>query len=183
MIEIELATSIHVEAVGRLFDLYRRFYECDPDLDLATSYIRERIERGESFIHVATIDGEAIGFVQSYPSFCSVDAIKRHVLYDLYVDESHRDVGVGAQLMDAARMQRSPTGRSGSISRPHTTTPGQHLYEKLGYERVEGSLPILSSFSRAVQPTRPGRFSPRSWRGPPERRRRAQGRHTSRSGR
>ena len=47
MIEIEQATSIHIEAVGRLFDLYRRFYECDPDLDLATSYIRERIERGE----------------------------------------------------------------------------------------------------------------------------------------
>ena len=103
MIEIEQATSIHIEAVGRLFDLYRRFYECDPDLDLATSYIRERIERGESFIHVATIDGEAIGFVQSYPTFCSVDAIKRHVLYDLYVDESHRDAGVGARLMDAAR--------------------------------------------------------------------------------
>ena len=103
MIEIEQATSIHIEAVGRLFDLYRRFYECDPDLDLATSYIRERIEQGESFIHVATIDGEAIGFVQSYPTFCSVGAIKRHVLYDLYVDESHRDAGVGARLMDAAR--------------------------------------------------------------------------------
>lgn len=139
MIEIEQATSIHVEAVGRLFDLYRRFYECDPDLDLATSYIRERIERGESFIHVATIDGEAIGFVQSYPSFCSVDAIKRHVLYDLYVDESHRDAGVGAQLMDAARDAAIADGaKRVDLETAHDNAPGQHLYEKLGYERVEG---------------------------------------------
>ena len=143
--------------------MYRRFYECDPDLDLATSYIRERIERGESFIHVATIDGEAIGFVQSYPTFCSVDAIKRHVLYDLYVDESHRDAGVGAQLMDAARDAAIADGaKRVDLETAHDNAPGQHLYEKLGYERVEGfftySLALLPSGSahetRKVQPAK-----------------------------
>ena len=139
MTEIERATSTHVEPVGRLFDLYRRFYECDPDLDLATSYIRERIERGESFIHVATIDGEAVGFVQSYPTFCSVDAIKRHVLYDLCVAEAHRNAGIGAGLMNAARDAAIADGaKRVDLETAHDNAPGQHLYERLGYERVEG---------------------------------------------
>ena len=139
MIEIERATSTHVEPVGRLFDLYRRFYECDPDLDLATSYIRERIEREESLIHVAVADGEVVGFVQSYPTFCSVDAVKRHVLYDLYVDEAHRNAGVGARLMNAARDAAIADGaKRVDLETAHDNAPGQHLYEKLGYERVEG---------------------------------------------
>lgn len=139
MIEIERATETHVEQVGRLFDLYRRSYDCEPDLELATTYIRERIARGESIIHVALLDGEAVGFVQSYATFCSVDAIKRHVLYDLYVDEAHRDDGIGARLMDAARDAAIADGaKRVDLETAHDNAPGQHLYEKLGYERVEG---------------------------------------------
>ena len=38
-----------------------------------------------------------------YPSFCSVDAVKIYILYDLYVDDSGRNLGVGASLMDKAK--------------------------------------------------------------------------------
>ncbi|MGY8796149.1 MAG: GNAT family N-acetyltransferase, partial [Woeseiales bacterium] len=83
--EIVKADGRHIAEVSRLFDLYRQFYECDADLDLATRFITERIERDESDIFVAVLDEKAGGFVQLYPSFCSVDAVKIYILYDLYV--------------------------------------------------------------------------------------------------
>ena len=96
------ANKAHIAEVSRLFDLYRQFYDCEADLPLATRFITERIERGESDIFVA-VDGEtASGFVQLYPSFCSVDAIKIYILYDLYVDADARRTGVGEQLMQRA---------------------------------------------------------------------------------
>ena len=33
----------HAPQIGQLFDLYRQFYQCSADLDLAIRYITERI--------------------------------------------------------------------------------------------------------------------------------------------
>ena len=48
--DIVKATPEHVSEVGRLFDLYRQFYECEPDLELATNFIAERIANDEADI-------------------------------------------------------------------------------------------------------------------------------------
>jgi len=66
--------------VSRLFDMYRQFYECPPDLHLATQFIKARIENEESDIFLAIDNDSAFGFIQLYPSFCSVQAIKIYVL-------------------------------------------------------------------------------------------------------
>ena len=100
--EIVKANREHIEEVSRLFDLYRQFYECTPDLELATRFITERIEREESDIFVAINGDKASGFVQLYPSFCSVDAVKIYILYDLYVDADKRKSGIGEKLMNKA---------------------------------------------------------------------------------
>ena len=59
------AESIHIEQVGKLFDLYRQFYKYDSNLITSTNYIKDRINNKESKIFIAiNKDNEAIGFVQ-----------------------------------------------------------------------------------------------------------------------
>ena len=135
--EITKATEEHVPEVARLFDLYRQFYECDADLDLATQFISDRIERGESDIFVAIDGDKALGFTQLYPSFCSVDAAKIYILYDLFVDADGRNAGIGARLMNAATdWARSNGATRLDLLTENNNLPGQHLYEKLGYVRT-----------------------------------------------
>ena len=138
--EIVRANSSHIPEIGRLFDLYRQFYDCEPDLALATRYISERMGNNESVIFVATADDGLQGFVQLYPSFCSVQAVKIFILYDIYVDASARNGGVGAQLMNRARAHAESDGAARvDLLTGHDNEPGQHLYEKLGYKRANES--------------------------------------------
>ena len=65
-----------VPEVARLFDLYRQFYDCDSDPALATQFIKARVENNESDIFVTIENNHACGFVQLYPSFCSIQAAK-----------------------------------------------------------------------------------------------------------
>ena len=134
--EIVKANQEHIDEVSRLFDLYRQFYECTPDLELATRFISERIERDESDIFVAYEGDKASGFVQLYPSFCSVDAVKIYILYDLYVDANKRNMGLGEKLMNVAtEWARSNGAARLDLLTAHDNLIGQHLYEKLGYKR------------------------------------------------
>lgn len=135
--EIVKANREHVAEVSRLFDLYRQFYECEPDLELATRFISERIEREESDIFVAVEGDTAGGFVQLYPSFCSVDAVKIYILYDLYVDAVSRKSGIGEKLMTAATEWAKTNGASRlDLLTQDNNLAGQRLYEKLGYEKT-----------------------------------------------
>ena len=111
--------------------------DLESDLELATRFISERIERQESDIFVA-IDGEkASGFVQLYPSFCSVDAVRIYILYDLYVDAHSRKSGVGEKLMNTATEWAKSNGAARlDLLTAHENFAGQHLYEKLGYKKV-----------------------------------------------
>lgn len=134
-IEIVRADRSHVAEVGRLFDLYRQFYECPPDIPLATDYISDRVANDESIIWVAMDGAAAKGFVQCYSSFCSVQAVKIHILYDLYVEAGQRNTGLGAQLMNQARDYAIADGAKRiDLLTQHSNNAGQHLYEKLGYE-------------------------------------------------
>lgn len=134
---IDVATSSHVDEVGRLFDLYRQFYECEADLRAATQFIHERILNNESRIFVALDGDRALGFVQLYPSFCSVELMKIQILYDLYVDADTRKHGVGEALMKrASEFARDSGAARVDLLTAHSNAIGQHLYEKLGYEIV-----------------------------------------------
>lgn len=135
--EIVKAGPEHIVEVSRLFDLYRQFYECEPDLGLATKFITERIEREESDIFVALDGNAASGFVQLYPSFCSVEAIKIYILYDLYVDADQRKSGIGERLMNRATEWARENGAARlDLLTAHSNLAGQHLYERLGYKKV-----------------------------------------------
>jgi ribosomal protein S18 acetylase RimI-like enzyme len=134
---ITRASPDQASEVARLFDLYRQFYECEPDLKLAESFIRERLEKGESTIFVAQDHGELVGFVQLYGSFCSVEAVKIYILYDLFVDPGVRHSGVGEQLMNrATQFAREQGAARIDLLTAYSNKAGQHLYEKLGYQKT-----------------------------------------------
>jgi len=132
------ATETNADAIAMLFDHYRQFYECEADSELSKQFIAERLHNNESIIFVAIDDeGVARGFVQLYPSFCSIDAGKILILHDLYVEASVRKQGIGKLLMDKA----TEYARKNDVVRIDLLTakdnfPGQALYEKLGYEKT-----------------------------------------------
>ena len=82
-------------------------------------------------------NAEMVGFVQLYPSFCSVDASKILILYDLYVAADHRRKGIGEALMNRATRYAQETGATRlDLLTAVDNIPGQALYEKLGYVRA-----------------------------------------------
>ena len=139
MNKIVKAEEKDLEELGRLFNLYRIFYEEEDDLEKASRYISERFNHRDSEIFVAQEGNtELVGFVQLYPSFCSVSAVPILILYDLYVDHSHRGKGIGRLLMNAARDFAKDNGfRRLELSTAKDNHIGQSLYESLGYELDE----------------------------------------------
>lgn len=136
MNEIVKAENKHLEELGRLFNLYRIFYQEEDDLEKASKYISSRFNDGDSMIFVAEEgDTKLAGFVQLYPSFCSVSAVPILILYDLFVDHSQRSKGIGRLLMNAARdfAKENGYGRL-ELSTSKDNRIGQSLYESLGYE-------------------------------------------------
>ena len=135
--DIIKANLQNLSDVARLFDLYRQFYECPPDYNLATRFIKERMENSESDIFLAIDKNTACGFVHLYPSFCSVQAIKIYILYDLYVEADYRNSGLGENLMNRATQWATENNADRlDLLTAHTNKVAQHLYEKLGYKRV-----------------------------------------------
>ena len=136
MTKIVKAENKHLDELGRLFNLYRIFYEEDDDLEKASKYISARFNDGDSIIYVAENgDQELAGFVQLYPSFCSVSAVPILILYDLFVDHSKRSNGIGRSLMNAARDFARENGyKRLELSTAKDNYIGQSLYESLGYE-------------------------------------------------
>ena len=137
---ITKATTNDINQVARLFDLYRQFYEQDPDLSLAQRYIREQITNDSSVIFIAwsgeSEDRHAVGFTQLYSSFCSVEASPIWVLYDLYVEEDRRGKGIGKSLMQQAHQMAAKSDASRiDLETAFDNVNAQALYESLGYQK------------------------------------------------
>src|SRR5258706_14739198 len=93
------------DLVAPLFDDYRQFYGKPADSKRARAFIRDRLAAGESVILIAEAIGglptQALGFVQLYPAFNSVEGRRFWVLNDLYVVSGARRHGVGRGLMES----------------------------------------------------------------------------------
>ena len=125
----------HIEQVGELFDLYRQFYKYESNLIESTNYIKDRIKNNESIIFIAINDAnEAIGFVQLYETFGSLDLGKIIILYDLYVKKNHRKNNIGKQLMIRSHeYAKKINAKRIQLSTATDNFIGQSLYESLGY--------------------------------------------------
>jgi ribosomal protein S18 acetylase RimI-like enzyme len=129
------AEEKHIEEIGILFDLYRQFYKYESNLIKSTNYIKDRINNNESTIFIAISDAnEAIGFVQLYETFGSLDLGKIVILYDLYVKEDHRKNNIGRKLMiKSHEYAKKINAKRIQLSTAIDNYIGQSLYESLGY--------------------------------------------------
>ena len=133
--QIIRAKSEHIEKIGHLFDLYRQFYSYDSDVKISTQYIKERLTNNESVIFVAlNKKNEALGFVQLYETFGSLDLGKIIVLYDLYVKKEFRKKNIGKKLMLTSHdYAKNIHAKRIQLSTSTDNLIGQSLYESLGY--------------------------------------------------
>ena len=135
---IRLAEARDLDQLAELFDQYRQFYECPPDLGAAKNWLAENLERGRSTLFAADNGSQLLGFTQLYPALCSVDLVDYFVLYDLYVIEAARRQGIARALMNAASDWAKAQGADRlDLETARDNAPGQALYRDLGYERDE----------------------------------------------
>ena len=135
-LKILRANKSHIKSVSILFDMYRQFYKYQKDLKNSKNYIHERIINEESIIFIATDNKRVIAFVQLYETFDSLNLNKKIVLYDLYILEKYRKLGIGRKLMNKSK----EFAINNKFSRIELSTSidnydAQKLYESLDYIR------------------------------------------------
>ena len=135
---IRLAEARDLDQLAELFDQYRQFYECPPDLGAAKNWLAENLERGRSTLFAADNGSQLLGFTQLYPALCSVDLVEYYVVYDLYVIKAARRQGVARALMNAASEWAKAQGAARlDLETARDNVSGQALYRDLGYELDE----------------------------------------------
>jgi ribosomal protein S18 acetylase RimI-like enzyme len=145
-----IATLADLDLIAPLFDAYRQFYEQAPNLALARSFIRDRLQNNESVILLASNEHQqVVGFCQLYPTFCSVEAKPIYSLYDLFVDPEARRSGAGKVLLQAAEKLAAERGKARmDLTTAKTNKPAQNAYEALGWVRDE----VFFAYSKVVEP-------------------------------
>jgi len=136
MITIRPAALPDLPAVAYLFDQYRQFYKQSADIDGATIFLQERMEKNETVILLALEDGEVVGFTQLFPIFSSVSMRKAWLLNDLFVQEDQRGKGIGTKLLDAAKqLGRNTDAKWLLLQTGADNKTAQAVYEKNGWVR------------------------------------------------
>ncbi|HTF82008.1 MAG TPA: GNAT family N-acetyltransferase [Cytophagales bacterium] len=142
MMEIKRITPTESHLVVALFNNYRIFYKQPADMELAKGFIQARLDKNESVIFVATTLEQGsvvpIGFVQLYPKFSSVRAIKIWILNDLFVQEGYRKQGVGERLINTSLKYAQEDGAfQVELSTACDNHTAQKLYDAMGFKRTK----------------------------------------------
>ena len=121
-----------------LFNEYRMFYKQKSDIELAESFIKNRLENNESVIFAAFDDDMVVGFNQLYPLISSVRAVKNWLLNDLFVDTNYRKRGIGEALLKAAATFAKTHGATFlQLETAVDNYAAQNLYEASGFVKQE----------------------------------------------
>lgn len=137
LLQIKKAAVEDVSALAVLFNSYRLFYKQASDINAAGNFLSERLQRNESVIFMAALDGAAIGFCQLYPIFSSVGLQRTWLLNDLFVSEAARGKGVAAALLQKAKEFGIETNARWLLLQTGAdNNTAQLVYEKNGWQRV-----------------------------------------------
>ncbi|MGJ8645856.1 MAG: GNAT family N-acetyltransferase [Marinomonas colpomeniae] len=142
MMDIRKAELNDLTPVVTIFEQYRDFYRCENNTELATDFIKSRIEQKESVIFIAEVlnNGEKtiVGFTQLYPLFSSTAMKKLWLLNDLFVDVNYRKQGIAEQLIAASKALAKETNARGlMLETSSNNLPAQALYEKVGFTQSQ----------------------------------------------
>lgn len=133
--KIHRATIADLDALVPLFDAYRVFYQQPSEPERARTFLRERLQRGDSVILLAAHDSAMVGFTQLYPLFSSVRTGRLWLLNDLYVSRAGRRKGVAHALLDAAADFARDDGAVGLMLETNTdNAPARALYRAAGWQ-------------------------------------------------
>ncbi len=124
------------EAIARLFNAYRVFYEREPDPEAAKRYIGKRLRGSGSHFIKATADGKIVGFAHLSEVLDTLSMRDAWFLEDLFVDPDYRKRGAGSALLrHAEQFARDTHGSRLSLFTARTNVVAQSLYEAHGYVR------------------------------------------------
>ena len=132
--DVMRADITDVAAAAPLFAAYREFYGEPHDLEAASAFLSERLERGESVLLLARDGDRYVGLVQVYPAFSSTVLAPIWILNDLYVDDSARGSGVVDQLLTTtAELAKEAGCVAIELATQHSNTRAQAVYARHGY--------------------------------------------------
>lgn len=132
------ASPAELAAAAELFDAYRQFYNCPPDLGTARAFMQARLAQRDSWVALAWRGEQAVGLCQCYPVFSSTAPRPgpAMLLNDLYVRADARGGGVARALMRAAEAHARAQGCvSMELSTARDNHRAQALYEGEGWVR------------------------------------------------
>jgi ribosomal protein S18 acetylase RimI-like enzyme len=135
---VRRAAPADLELLLPLVSAYRRFYGQASDEARERRFIGKHLRDGSSTLFIA-IDGErAIGFVQIYESWSTVQLAPMLVLEDLFVEEASRGKHVATSLIDAALRFAREAGAAGMFLETATDNlRAQAVYERAGWQREQ----------------------------------------------
>jgi ribosomal protein S18 acetylase RimI-like enzyme len=138
---VRRASSADLDLLAPLFDRYRHFYTQRFDEAVSRAFIGERLQRGDSVLLLAALDGsDGAGFTQLYPTFSSVRAARVWVLNDLFVEPQARRRGVAQALLGAAAdFARADGAARLELETNHDNLTAQALYDAAGWQRYDGT--------------------------------------------
>lgn len=136
-----------LESLSVIFNAYRVFYNQISDMNLARSFIHDRLTQKDSqFIIKKDNANNIVGFIQLYPVFSSISAGKAWILNDLYVSEQNRKQGIATDLMQhAIAFGKSTNAKYIVLETSFDNIPAQTLYKQVGF--VEQDKTKLFEFS------------------------------------
>lgn len=125
----------HIPALAPLLDAYRVFYKQVSDIKGATQFLEDRFQKEESVVFLSIHDGRPSGFVQLFPAFSTVSLQAVYILNDLYVEETHRKMGIGEALLRRSQEYCQMKGYKGLALETAIDNPAQTLYERMGWKK------------------------------------------------
>ncbi|MDI9347594.1 MAG: GNAT family N-acetyltransferase [Methylacidiphilales bacterium] len=132
--DVTVASEKDLTKIIPMFCNYRLFYQKPISPSEAQTYLAMRMNKKESVILIASTPLTSLGFIQLYPTFCSLLTRPIYVLYDLYVEKDYRRSGVAKAMMQFAEEVARANGMAQiTLTTAHTNVNAQALYHSLGY--------------------------------------------------
>lgn len=120
-------------AISPLFEAYRSFFAGAAEADGAR-FLEQRLAGEESVVFAAWQGDRAVGFIQLYPLWSSWYCRRIWFLSDLYVEQSARRHGIGADLVRCVISFANETGASSiMVELPRPEPQLTAFYGKLGF--------------------------------------------------
>lgn len=131
---VRQAVLADLDDLTSVFDQYRQFQGKTSDPQACRAFLRDRFDHGESVVFLASLEGNAVGMAQLYPSFSSTALARVFILNDLFVSEAGRRAGVASALLQAVEHYAWAFGACRvSLNVAQSNVSAQDLYRARGW--------------------------------------------------